>query len=196
MTLFKKQYRIESSRRPGWDYAENGYYFITICTKDRECLFGEIQNEKMILDEFGIIIQEEWEKSFVIRKELSCNTYIIMPNHIHAIIVLDKNDVIPVETHGRASLHNNAHLQNDPSLQHNMIAPYRSPKSISSFVAGFKSVATMRINQIRNTPKMPLWQSRFHDRIIRDEIEFYSMKKYIADNPMHWEEDEFYAKAV
>ena len=188
MTLFKKQYRVESSRRLGWDYSENGYYFITICTKDSECLFGEIQNGKMRFNEFGIVVQEEWEKSFVIRRELSCNTYIIMPNHIHGIIVLD--NVIPVETHGRASLHG------DASLQHKMVIPYRSPKSISSFVAGFKSVATMRINQIRNTPKIPVWQSRFHDRIIRDEIELYNVKNYIENNPINWEEDEFYADAA
>jgi putative transposase len=68
----------------------------------------------------------------------------------------------------------------------------RSTKSISSFVAGFKSVFTMRINQLRNTPKMPFWQPRFHDRIIRDEIELYNVRNYILKNPIIWKEDDFY----
>jgi len=177
MTLFDNKYRIESARKQGWDYADNGYYFVTICTKDRQHFFGEIENGEMILNEYGKIVQEEWEKSFEIRKELFCDAFIIMPNHIHGIVILEKDDILHVETHGRASLH-------------------RSPKSISSFVAGFKSVVTTRINQIRKTPKMPLWQPRFHDHILRDEIELYNVRNYIANNPRNWYDDEFYEKAA
>ena len=82
MTLFDNKYRIESARREGWDYADNGYYFVTICTKDREHFFGEIENGEMILNEYGKIVQEEWEKSFEIRKELFCDAFILSLIHI------------------------------------------------------------------------------------------------------------------
>ena len=110
MTLFDNKYRIESARREGWDYADNGYYFVTICTKDREHFFGEIENGEMILNEYGKIVQEEWEKSFEIRKELFCDAFIIMPNHIHGIVILEKDDILHVKTHGRASVQMHDHL--------------------------------------------------------------------------------------
>jgi len=124
--LFKNKYRILTTRLKGWDYSSPGWYYITICTKDRECLFGEINDREMKLNDLGEIVREEWEKSFQIRTELICDTYIIMPNHIHGLIGVVENtptDKIPsgiktcgtsdtvdttspifVETHGRASL--------------------------------------------------------------------------------------------
>jgi REP element-mobilizing transposase RayT len=69
--------------------------------------------------------------------------------------------------------------------------PKRSPKSISSFVAGFKSAATSRINQYRMTPKMPVWQTRFYDHIIRDEGEYQRIDHYIRNNPLNWKKDKF-----
>ena len=119
---FKNKYRVESHRMPGWDYSGNGYYFITLVTQNRECNLGEIINEKMILSDFGKIVDTEWKKSFEIRNELFCDEYIIMPNHLHAIVIIkkSKNDddlnIIHgmnntngshdsnVETHGSASL--------------------------------------------------------------------------------------------
>jgi hypothetical protein len=70
MPLYKGKYRIESSRLPGWNYSSPGYYFITVCTHDRGCLFGHVTNEKMYLNDFGRIVQNEWDTSFVIRREL------------------------------------------------------------------------------------------------------------------------------
>ena len=86
MALFKNKYRIESNRCPNWDYSSPGYYFITICTKNRECILGKINKFQVILSEIGKIVEEEWLKSFEIRKELECDLYVIMPNHIHAIV--------------------------------------------------------------------------------------------------------------
>lgn len=96
MTVFKDKYRTETARLKNWDYSSAGYYFITICTKDRDNLFGEIENSEMILNDFGKIIKEQWRKSFSIRQELQCDEYIIMPNHIHAIIIITENP-IPVD---------------------------------------------------------------------------------------------------
>ncbi|MCF8380273.1 MAG: transposase [Bacteroidales bacterium] len=76
---------------PGWDYLGNGYYFITMVIQDRRCLFGKIENDKMIFSVIGRIAQEEWDKSFEIRKELFLDEFIFMPNHIHAIVIIKNN---------------------------------------------------------------------------------------------------------
>ncbi|WP_282014512.1 transposase [Marinifilum flexuosum] len=173
---FQNKYRIPSARATWWDYSSEGLYFITICTQHKETLFGEIESEQMILSPIGKIVEEEWLKSFSIRDELYCEEYVIMPNHIHAILQIKNN---PVETHGRASTPNN-----------NGVA-YRPPKSISSFVAGFKSAASTKINQYRQS-KVPVWQTRFHDRIIHDFEEYHRIQNYIIDNPRNWKKDKLY----
>jgi REP element-mobilizing transposase RayT len=175
---FQNKYRIPSARWQNWDYSANAEYFITICTAKRECLFGKIVNGEMILSEFGKIVNQEWDKSFEIRKELFCDAFVIMPNHIHAILrIIQTHDT--VETHGRASL-----------LPSTGIAR-RPPKSISSFAAGFKSAVTKQINEMRNTPRLPVWQTRFHDHIIRDDREYNRIANYIANNPNKWEDDRY-----
>ena len=90
---FKNKYRIQSHRMPKWDYSANGSYFITLVTQNRECNLGQINNGEMIFSGFGKIVNDEWLESFLIRDELLLDEYIIMPNHIHAIVVLDKNGV-------------------------------------------------------------------------------------------------------
>ncbi|NQU53849.1 MAG: hypothetical protein HQ522_15070, partial [Bacteroidetes bacterium] len=104
---FQKKYRIPSARLQDWDYGSDGIYFVTICTQKRECYFGDVVNGKMELSEIGEIVKTEWDKSFQIRAELFCDISVIMPNHIHAILIINNNDFDDahgVETHGRASL--------------------------------------------------------------------------------------------
>ncbi|NLW48285.1 MAG: hypothetical protein GXY86_13250 [Firmicutes bacterium] len=212
--LFKNKYRIPSARLKGWDYSSLGWYFITICIKNKEgYLFGEVVDNEMRLNGYGQIVREEWENSFRIRRELTCRTYIIMPDHIHGLVGIIKSNVNRngngnananvngnvyentyahengngngnVETHGRASLPIPTNPSN--SINQNPKIPQRMPRSISSFVAGFKSAATKRINEMRGTPGEPLWQPRFYDRIIRDEKEFFAVQRYIDENPMRW----------
>lgn len=106
---FQNKFRIPSARATWWDYSSEGLYFITICTQNQETLFGEIESEQMILSPIGKIVEEEWLKSFSIRKELYCEEYVIMPNHIHAILQIKNDGNDPVETHGSASTSNQQH---------------------------------------------------------------------------------------
>lgn len=183
MEKFKDKYRIPSSRAGWWDYSNTGFYFVTICTFNRENIFGKILNGVVELSELGVIVQQEWEKSFLIRAELFCNEYIIMPNHIHALVeIINKPDC----RDARPCVSNNS---ND-----NASLPIRTPKSILSFVAGFKSAATKRINQFRQKPKHPVWQSRFYDHIILNESDYFNTKNYIVENPSNWEKDKLFAK--
>jgi REP element-mobilizing transposase RayT len=193
---FSNKYRIESNRLKGWDYSANGYYFITIVTAGRECIFGKIENKMMILSEFGKIANDEWFKSFQIRKELKLDEFIIMPNHLHAIVVIDGNDARPC-------------IATIPELSSKIFQ--RKPKSISSFVAGYKSAVINKIDdwldnivntdgrpylhgrpyQRKYNKKNPLWQSNYHDHIIRNDESYRKIKNYIRTNPKKWDDDKF-----
>ena len=89
MQKYKGKYRNESHRLRGWDYASNGLYFITFNTHNRACLFGDIINDKMILNDFGKIATKEWFRSFGMRDEFFLDEFILMPNHLHAIVGLE-----------------------------------------------------------------------------------------------------------
>ena len=127
MDKFQNKYRISSHRRPNWDYSNNGFYFITLVIQNRDCILGEIVDDKINLSDFGVIVKTEWERSFEIRGELFLDEYVIMPNHIHAIVVLEKTDD-DVETHGRTHVETHGRASLQPTI------PHRRPKSISSFV--------------------------------------------------------------
>ena len=217
---YKNKYRTTSHRKLNWDYNSAGAYFITICTQNRECNLGEIVKNKddafLQLSEFGKIVAAEWHKSFEIRKELYCDEYILMPNHIHAIIILENDmdgngdcngnadaDGIPdadgnaVQTHGRASLRESNELRESnksPSI------PHRLPKSISSFIAGFKSAVNSKIDDYIDENKLNIpkynrnnhfFQPNYHDHIIKDNTSFQRIKNYIINNPKNWDTDKF-----
>lgn len=187
---FRNKYRIPSNRRRGWDYAGNGHYFITIVTHGRENHFGYIENGEMILNDVGQIVYDEFFKSFELRKELFLGEFVLMPNHLHAIVILDKTKCVynGGVTHGDILTHDTSH---HPRFQ-------RKPKSISSFVAGFKSSAIKQIDNWIDANNMtmakfnknnPLWQSNYYDHIIRTAMEYETITNYILMNPLKWEED-------
>ena len=96
--LFRNKYRIPSNRLRGWDYANNGHYYITIVTHDRIPYFGHIHDGEMVLNEMGQMVYDEFFKSFEIRSELFLGAFVLMPNHLHAIVILDhqeQNDIVP-----------------------------------------------------------------------------------------------------
>ena len=182
MSKYLNKYRNESFRAQWWDYSNEGSYFITICTANRELILGDIYNKEMHLSPIGEIVFEEWNKSFEIRAELFCDIFVIMPNHIHAILRIEKScrdgqPSIRIDgdggRDGQPSIHSGGN--GNPSIP-----------TISSFVAGFKSAATKRINEYRNTPKTPVWQKLYHDRIIRDANEYDRIFNYIKNNIEKW----------
>jgi REP element-mobilizing transposase RayT len=168
-----------SIRLRNYDYAANGAYFVTICAFQRECLFGEVVDGEMRMNDFGVIVRKEWERSTPIRAELSIDAYVVMPNHFHGIVHIDvgAHGVRPGEmaehfgwAHGRAFL--------------------RSPKSLGSFIAGFKSAVTKHINQSRGTAGVPVWQRNYYERVIRDDRELDALREYIVANPARWADDD------
>jgi putative transposase len=173
--MTKLAHKRHSTRLRGYDYSQPGAYFITICTHSRELLFGEIIDGEMLLNAAGQIVMEEWMRTPSVRSEMGIDEFVVMPNHVHGIVVIAENNDFPaVGAHGRAPLHQPTH---------------RKPRSLGSFVAGFKSIVTRRINAQSGTLGKPVWQRNYYEHIIRNENEHNRIRGYILDNPRRWAED-------
>ncbi|WP_019498091.1 transposase [Pseudanabaena sp. PCC 6802] len=181
-----EKHHRRSIRLKGYDYSAAGSYFITICTHQRECLFGEISNGEMHLNQYGQIIAEEWQRSSVIRQEIELDLWAIMPNHFHGIVIITDN----VGANGRLPLLPPP-MQSDPSSlpDRTFARSSMQPKSLSSLIAGFKSATTKHINIARNSPSSPVWQRNYYEHIIRDETSCQKIRQYIQTNPIAWEID-------
>ncbi|MBK7982502.1 MAG: transposase [Candidatus Competibacteraceae bacterium] len=173
-----------SLRLRDYDYTQAGAYFLTICTHQRSSWFGHIENDAMVLNEFGEIVREEWLLSGDIRAEIELGDYVIMPNHLHGIVWIVANEDQGIKATdlvgatGRSPLPASAPIPTGPP-----------PKSIGAFVAGFKSAATKRINQIRQTPAAPVWQRNYYEHVIRNEADYQRIAEYIDQNPQRWAMD-------
>lgn len=206
---FQNKYRSASHRRPKWDYSADALYFLTIVTQHRKCILGKIEtmNGRAYpkLSTFGKIVEHEWLKSFEIRRELLLHEFVIMPNHLHAIVEINnKNrDEATSGTHGCAypqgQTNETMPTDNDiPSIKRN--PPIRLPKSISSFIAGFKSAVNTKIDDYIDEHQLDIpkynrnnhfFLPNYHDHIVRNQREYIRIKNYIINNPKNWKKDSF-----
>jgi len=164
-----------SIRLKGYDYTQAGGYFLTICTHDRLLRLGSIFDGKMILSKEGLIVCEEWQKSAEIRKGMKFDAFVVMPNHIHGIVFINDDDVIKKDGNKAVGAHSRA--------------PLRKPRPLGSFVAGFKSATTKRVNEFLGTPCVPFWQSNYYEHIIRHDKSLNIIRRYIENNPLMWKYD-------
>ena len=190
---FQNKYRISSARLQNWDYGWNASYFVTICTKNREHYFGKIVDGEMHFSEIGRIAKQFWREipdhfPFVI-----LDAFVIMPNHVHGIIIIKKTDDGRyggcdgcgniVETQNFASLRQNrkqSHYKNKFGPQSQNLASI-----VRGYKTGVKKYATMNNIDFE-------WQPRFNDRIIRDNQSFDRIRNYINTNIKNWKNDDFY----
>jgi REP element-mobilizing transposase RayT len=246
-----------SRRTDGWDYTQPAAYFVTVCTQDRRCLFGVVEEGRMYLNALGQIVVGEWKRSEEIRDRVHLDAFVVMPNHLHGIVVFadpvvdaptcprnyralgttssddsnespDESDPVKPSTggatestvssnSGKAS-HGGSAGPTDASRSEKTASTRRStpfdktpdvhneksdlggesnddrptgpaPRSLGSFVAGFKSAATKRINAHRDPPGAPVWQRNYHDVIIEDERHWRNARAYIRRNPADWDGD-------
>ena len=175
------KYHRKSIRLRNYDYSQNGNYFITICTYNREPLFGNIANGKMILTEYGEIVQKEWKKSEHIRKEIVLDEFIIMPNHFHAIVVIESS----ANTVGIRPF-NDSSSADILSSRLNMGA-----QSLASVIVGFKASVTRKIHKLRQIPDEKVWQRNYYEHIVRNEDELHRIQEYIRMNVAQWHEDQY-----
>ncbi|KKT40386.1 hypothetical protein A3K29_03230 [Candidatus Collierbacteria bacterium RIFOXYB2_FULL_46_14] len=166
-----------SVRLKGYDYSLNGTYFVTICTQDRECLFGEIVNDPvgatrgspahMKLNRIGLIVDNVLN-SLPNHHHMELNAYQIMPNHIHFVINLSGGSRPDVSGGSRP-------------------AP-----TVGNIVGLFKSECTKEIRRISNNTDLCIWQRNYYEHIVRDEGDLNRIQEYILNNPINWERDELF----
>ena len=162
-----------STRLKGYDYSRAGAYFVTVCAYGKACLFGEIENGLMRLNEYGEIVASEWMKSAEIRTEIEYGEFVVMPNHFHGIVHIHRNHADAADAE-RAYCH----------------TPLRSPsRNVGAMVRGFKGAASRRINEIRNTPGAPVWQRNYYEHVIRNDEDYNRIAEYVVNNPQRWTED-------
>ena len=165
----------KSNRLTGYDYAGFGAYFITICAARRGRLFGRIKGGVFVPNDHGHLIVEAWLETATVRQEVTLDAWVLMPDHFHALLW----------------------IENDSTSSEPIIPRfgYRVPRSLGSLVAGWKSSATSRVYEMRETrgwPLVQIWQRNYHDHILRDESELPLIREYIENNPARWEEDEHF----
>lgn len=168
-------------RLKNFDYSADGAYFFTICTTKRENIFGEIREDKMILNNFGRIAEKCWRKIPDHFPNVKLDEFIVMPNHVHGVIWISNPNV---------GNKNFCSLPNACSLPNDQPKPWQTKlsRSLSSIVRGFKIGVTKWARQ--NTTIYSIWQKSFHDHIIRNDDELNNIRDYIWQNPINWENDE------
>lgn len=171
----------KSTRLKSYDYSKPGAYFITICTHERQALFGHISQNEMFLNDYGKTVESEWMNTERIRKNIQLDEFTIMPNHFHAIMMIKAGGGV---------------LQYAPTRRSksNIQSSFQSPsQTIGSVIRGFKSAVTHSINALRNSPGSPVWQRNYYERVIRNENELNGLREYINYNPRNWETyDEYF----
>jgi REP element-mobilizing transposase RayT len=186
-----------------YDYSQPGEYFVTICTKDRENRFGEIVDGDMRVNDFGGIVRTCWNDLPNHYRNVELDAFVVMPNHVHGIIVL--TDQFVGATSGRtpnvktvgathASTDHGGTIVGDglrPSpTKPSPTGPSPTKKHpLSEIVRAFKSFSARRINEISKTPGVPIWQRGYYDHIIRDERSLGRIREYIETNPRRWKSD-------
>ncbi len=155
----------KNQRLKEFDYSNTGYYFVTICIDRMGIYLGKILDGRIILNKNGMIVNECWKDLTNHYPNCELDTYIIMPDHFHGIISIEKFST-----------------SNDTR---NVIV--NKEYGLSEIIRGFKTFSSKKINEILKKPDRFQWQKSFYDRIIRNEKELFSIRKYIEQNPLRWE---------
>ena len=210
---FRNKYRIPSARLQNWNYGWNAVYFVTICTKNREHYFGSINNECITLSNVGVIANLLWHEIKSHAKNITLGEFVVMPNHVHGILMISGNDENiaigndengdengdgDVETRHALSLQSQSQSQSSKSCSiiiQKTIGQQRfqnqGRNTLSSIVGSYKSAVTKHAHRLGFAFE---WQPRFHDHIIRNTAEFELIQNYIINNPSKWTDDSFFSK--
>ena len=166
-----KKYNRKSTRLKNHDYSQNGAYFVTICAHKYQHLFGDIKNNQIRLNKFGKIVCNEWIKTPMIRRNIKLDSFVVMPNHFHGVIHI-------LQRRGTA--------RRAPTMER-----FGKPVcgSVPTIVRSFKSAVTKRINETRNTSRIPIWQRNYFEHIIRNGNDLLRIQKYVDNNPSNWDND-------
>jgi REP element-mobilizing transposase RayT len=177
-----------SIRLKGYDYRLPGAYFVTLCTWQRECTFGEVVGGEVRLSPAGLLAQKQWlrlEKRF---PEVDLPAFVIMPNHVHGIIMIR-------DTPGRGA----GEDLRSPRQEDSPLRPYSGPRvaagSLGAIVRSYKASVTWRIHAMNGYSQRPVWQRNYYEHIVRHELELQSIWNYIDSNPLLWKQDQLHPDA-
>ena len=177
-----QKHHRRSIRLQGYDYSQQGAYYVTIVAWQRECLFGEVVNGEMALLKFGLVAKQQWEKLPKRFPNIELGAFVVMPNHMHGIIMI---------IDGRGTADNPNDHDGESSRRAPTHEQFQKPVkgSIPTIVRSYKSAVSYRINLMRGTKDVPLWQRNYYERVIRDEKDLQNKTDYIEANPILWDED-------
>jgi putative transposase len=188
---FKNKYRSDTVRLQNWDYGSDASYFITVCTIDRIHFFGEIKNGKMELSELGIVVNNLISEMPVQFPFIIVDAFVVMPNHIHMILTIDKNNQFNCRDA----------INRDPTIALGTKMPTENPggitgnknpmlhENLSRVMRWYKGRCTFECRKIHADFS---WQGRFYEHIIRDQESYKRITNYINSNPEKWTEDKLY----
>ena len=184
MTYDPHKHHRRSIRLQGYDYAQAGAYFVTICTQNRECLFGDVVDGAMRLNEFGEIVRLTWEDLPNHVANIVLDAFVVMPNHAHGVIFITDSVVVGAGSEPAPT---------EPApTQHTQPRRYPLPEIIRQF----KTFSARRINELRGTPGISVWQRNYYEHIIRDDESLNRIRRYILENPQRWAMDRENPNAV
>jgi putative transposase len=199
MAYDPNKHHRRSIRLKGHDYSLTGTYFITICTHQREQIFGVIENGVMQLNEFGHIVAKHWQWLSIQYPYVTLGEWVVMPNHMHGILVVTDTGrggsrtapTINPNT-PRASIDPGTPRSIDHATPSIPLGDEPKRKPLGRLIGAFKTVSTKEINQIRNTPAVPIWQRNYYEHIIRDKKPLDNIRRYIQTNPQSWDADQLH----
>jgi putative transposase len=177
MVFDPAKHHRRSIRLQGYDYSQKGMYYITICTTHRVCLFGHVKERKMWLNEAGQMVHTVWNDMSMHYLEIEIDAFVVMPNHVHAIIIL---------VGGAASCNQSGQPQG--------VAPTTTTLSLADVVHRYKTLTTkLYTDGVKKNGWLPfagkLWQRNYYENIIRNEESLNLIREYINNNPMQWRLD-------
>lgn len=210
MKFDRDKHHRHSIRLRGFDYSQPSAYFITICTWQRECLFGDVRDGVMVLNDAGLVVQNIWGKLPDYYPGIFIDAFVIMPNHIHGILrihdqyahgpvgarfIAPSNGSGPILESRRGAIYR-AHSARRANLGQDAIlgqgAINRAP-TVGDIIRLFKAKCTFGINALRQTRGTSVWQRNYWERIVRDDQEYRALCEYIKQNPAQWQQDSLYS---
>lgn len=171
---FKNKFRTATIRLNGWDYSWPAMYYVTICTKNRECCLSDVKNGQVYMSEIGKVLFECWLEISNHFDNVKLDDWIIMPNHLHGVIAIEDNDF---DKDGRDTT---CHVSTVRKFG------YMQPKSLSSIIQAFKASVKRECNKKGLDFQ---WQSNYYEHIIKNDEDYARIKEYIANNPINWQND-------
>jgi REP element-mobilizing transposase RayT len=170
---FRKHLRVA-----GFDYRDNHAYFVTICTGSRACIFGSVVDGEVQLSQRGHVVHACWQDLPNHHAFVELDAFVVMPNHVHAVICFVGNDPVAATPASRSP------RSGESSLPHGPVS-----RSLSAVVGSFKSSVSRNINRLRPGAAQSLWQPNFYEHVIRNDYAFDRIREYIVTNPSRWDHD-------